>query len=70
MTQRKYREVTEADIGERIEVTDDYPGLTSPIDRRWHKRTLKRIDRARFRFQTDTGSVWKYARIEVTDDPT
>ncbi len=70
MTQRKYRDVTEDDIGERIEVTDDYPGLPSHVDRRWRKRTLQRIDRTRFQFQTDTGSVWRYARIEVTDDPT
>ena len=71
MTQRKYREVTEADIGKRIEVTDDYPGLPSPIDRRWHKRTLLRCRTGlKSPFQTDTGSVWRYARIEVTNDPT
>ena len=70
MTQPKYREVTEDDIGKRIEVTDDYPDLPSPIDRRWHKRTLKRIGCTRSPFQTDTGSVWRYARIEVTNDPT
>ena len=66
MTQRKYRDVTEADIGERIEVTDDRPTVEGIV---WHKRTLMKIVPASYPFMTDTGSVWKHARIEVTDDP-
>jgi hypothetical protein len=63
MTQRKYREVTEADIGKMIEVADERHA-------KWHKSTLQRCRTgSKYPFQTNTGSVWKYARIEVTDDP-
>ena len=67
MTQRKYREATEADIGKRIEVTDD-SSISKGIV--WHKRTLLKIVPALYPFMTDTGAVWKHARIEVTNDPT
>ena len=68
MTQRKYREVTEGDIGKRIEVTNDSVPF---FDANFHKRTLRRYRTgSKYPFQTNTGSVWKYARIEVTNDPT
>ena len=64
MTQRKYREVTEDDIGKQIEVTDERHA-------KWHKRTLCKINPStRFPFETKTGAVWRYARIEATNDPT
>ena len=65
MTQRKYREVTEADIGKVVQVTDD----SGPFfDANWHKRVLSKINRQlKFPFETKTGSVWKYARIEVAE---
>ena len=66
MTQRKYREVTEADIGKRIEVSDERHERYA----KWRKSTLL-IYRtgSKYPFQTSAGSVWKYARIEVTNDP-
>ena len=67
MNQRKFREVTEGDIGKRIEVTDDRPTVEGIV---WHKRTLLEIVPASHRYTTDTGSVWRYARIEATNDPT
>ena len=67
MTETKYRQPTEADIGKRIEVTDDWSISKGIV---WHKRTLLRIVCASYPFMTDTGAVWKYARIEVKDDPT
>ena len=67
MTQRKFREVTEDDIGKRIEVTDDWSISKGIV---WHKRTLLKIVPASYPFMTDTGAVWKYARIEVADDRT
>jgi hypothetical protein len=68
MTQRKYREVTADDIGKMIEVNDDKPTVS---DRYWYIRRLLYIkgDSA-FPFVTHPGARWKYARIEVTDDPT
>ena len=65
MTQRKYRDVTADDIGKRIEVTDD----SGPFfDANWHRRILSKINpQSKFPFETKTGSVWKYARIEVTE---
>jgi hypothetical protein len=62
MNQRKYRTPTEDDIGERIEVTDDWSIAKGII---WHKRTLLKIVCASDPFMTDTGAVWRYARIEV-----
>jgi hypothetical protein len=59
---RKYRTPTDADIGERIEVTDDWSIAKGII---WHRRTLLSIVCASYPFMTDTGAVWKYARIEV-----
>ena len=67
MTQRKYREVTEDDIGKMIEVTNDRSIRKGII---WHKRTLLEIIPASYPFRTDTGAVWRDARIEVTDGPT
>ena len=67
MTQRKFRNVTETDIGERIEVTDDWSMSKGIV---WHKRTLLKIVPASYPFMTDTGAVWKHARIEVADEPT
>ena len=64
MTQRKYRDVTEDDIGKRIEVTDERHA-------KWHNCTLRRYRTgSKHPFQTTKGSVWRYARIEVADDPT
>jgi hypothetical protein len=62
MSERKYRTPTEADIGERIEVTDDWSIAKGII---WHRRTLLEIVCASYPFVTDTGAVWRYARIEV-----
>jgi hypothetical protein len=62
MSERRYREVTEGDIGKRIEVTDDW-SITKGII--WHRRTLLEIVCASYPFVTDTGAVWRYARIEV-----
>ena len=61
-SERKYRTPTEADIGERIEVTDDWAIAKGII---WHRRTLLKIVCASYPFMTDTGAVWRYARIEV-----
>jgi hypothetical protein len=62
VSERKYREVTEADIGERIEVTDDWSISKGIV---WHKRTLLQIVCALYPFMADDGGVWKHARIEV-----
>jgi hypothetical protein len=62
VSERKYRTPTEADIGERIEVTDDW-SISKGIA--WHRRTLLKIVCASHPFMTDTGAVWRYARIEV-----
>lgn len=67
ITERKYREVTEADIGERIEVTDDWSISKGIV---WHERTLLRIVPENQPYMTDNGAVWHFARIEVKDDPT
>ena len=67
MTQRKFRNVTEADMGERIEVTDDWSISKGIV---WHKRTFLRIVRGSDPFMTDDGGVWRYARIEAPNDPT
>ena len=62
MSERKFRDVTEGDIGKQIEVTDERHA-------NWHKRLLGKINPStRFPFETKTGAVWRYARIEVTDD--
>ena len=67
MTQRKYREPTEDDIGKQIEVTDDRPTVKNAG---WHNRTLEKIiPQSTWPFQTCEGSRWKYARIEATNDP-
>ena len=66
MTQRKYRNVTEDDIGKRIEVTDDWSISKGIV---WHGRTLMRIVPESYPFMADNGGVWRYARIEVTNDP-
>jgi hypothetical protein len=66
MTQRKFRDVTEADIGKRIEVTDDWSISRGIV---WHKRTLEKNFCASYPFMADNGGVWKHARIEVKDDP-
>lgn len=66
MTQRKFRDVTEADIGEQIEVTDDWSISKGLV---WHKRTLVKIVPASYPFVTTAGAVWKNARIEVSNDP-
>ena len=62
MSQRKYREVTAADIGKRIEVTDERPTVEGVV---WYKRTLLKIVPAQYPFMTDNGAVWSNARIEV-----
>jgi hypothetical protein len=62
VSERKYRTPTEADIGERIQVTDDWSISKGIV---WHKRTLVGIVCAAHPFMTDTGAVWRYARIEV-----
>ncbi len=62
VSERKYRTPTEADIGERIEVTDDWSIAKGIV---WHRRTLLEIVCAAYPFVTDTGAVWRYARIEV-----
>jgi len=63
VSERKYREVTEADIGKRVQVSDD----SGPAyDANWHRRTLRGLrSGSKYKFETDTGSIWKYARIEV-----
>jgi hypothetical protein len=62
VSERKYRTPTEADIAERIEVTDDWSIAKGII---WHRRTLLKIVCGSYPFMTDTGAVWRYARIEV-----
>ena len=63
VSQRRYREVTEGDIGKRVQVSDD-PGPA--CDANWRRRTLQSIRvESKYKFETDTGSIWKYARIEV-----
>jgi hypothetical protein len=63
VSERKYREVTEADIGKRVQVSDD-PGPA--YDANWHRRTLRSLRLgSKYKFETETGSIWKYARIEV-----
>jgi len=65
MTQRKYREVTDGDIGKRVEVSDD-PGPA--YNANWYRRTLQSIRAgSKYKFETDTGSIWKFARIEVAE---
>jgi hypothetical protein len=62
VSERKYRTPTESDIGQRIEVTDDWAIAKGIV---WHRRTLLKIVCASYPFMTDTGAVWRYARIEV-----
>ena len=67
MSQRKYREVTEDDIGKMIEVTDERPAVEGVV---WRYRKLLGIDTdSCFPFLSFPESRWKYARIEVADDP-
>ena len=62
MTQRKFREVTDDDIGKLVEVTDDWPKVS---DRDWNVRTLIEVEAdSGFPFVTYPGARWKYARIE------
>ena len=67
MTQRKYRDVTEDDIGKMIEVTD----FGIQFDWRvWQERTLKKISLfSKYKFRTTSREAFKYARIEVADEP-
>ena len=67
MSQRKFRQPTEADIGKRIWVTDDWSMFEDII---WHRRTLLKIVYASYPFVTDIGAAWRYARIEVTNEST
>ena len=63
VSKRRYREPTEGDIGKRVQVSDD-PGPA--YDANWHRRTLRGLRAgSKYKFETDTGSIWKYARIEV-----
>jgi hypothetical protein len=63
VSERRYREPTEKDIGKRVQVSDD-PGPA--YDANWHRRTLRGLrSGSKYKFETDTGSIWKYARIEV-----
>ena len=67
MTQRKYREATEADIGCMIEVTDSDP---TSDDCLWVLRVLFCVNENReFPFKTSRSGSWKHARIEATNDP-
>ena len=69
MTKRKFREVTEDDLGELIEATNDPPAYES---RRWYSRWLWYIDREQkypFKVFGMVDEAFRYARIEVTSDP-
>ena len=70
MSERKYREVTVDDLGKIIEATNDPPAHES---RQWCSRWLWYIDRDRkhpFKVFGVVDEAFRYARIEVTDDPT
>lgn len=67
MSEPKYRQPTSADIGKRIEVTEDWSISKGIV---WHKRTLIKIVHESYPFMTGNGGVLRYARIEVQNDPT
>jgi len=63
VSERKYREVTEADIGKLIEVTDYGQKFK---DRLWKLRRLSKVlEISSYPFSTTSGEYFKYARIEV-----
>jgi hypothetical protein len=63
VSERKYREVTEDDIGKIIEVTDYGHQFE---DRAWKEGRLSKIKkRFSYPFRTSTGEAFRFARIEV-----
>ncbi len=63
MSERRYREVTEGDIGKLIEVTDYGQEFK---DRLWKLRRLSKVlEISSYPFSTTSGEYFKYARIEV-----
>ena len=70
MTQRKFRDVTEGDLGKIIEATNDPPAYET---RQWCSRWLWYIDREQrypFKVFGIVDEAFRYARIEATNDPT
>jgi hypothetical protein len=63
VSERKYREVTEGDIGKLIEVTDYGQQFKY---RTWkEKRLSKVLEVSSYPFSTTSGEYFRYARIEV-----
>jgi hypothetical protein len=63
VSERRYREVTEGDIGKLIEVTDYGQEFK---DRLWKLRRLSKVlEISSYPFSTTSGEYFKYARIEV-----
>ncbi len=63
MSELKYREVTEGDIGKLIEVTDYGQQFEY---RAWKEERLAKLKKMSiYPFRTTSGEAFKYARIEV-----
>jgi hypothetical protein len=63
VSERRYREVTEADIGKLIEVTDYGQQFEY---RAWKEKRLAKLKKiSHYPFRTSTGEAFRFARIEV-----
>ena len=63
VSERKYREVTEADIGKLIEVTDYGHQFQNRL---WQAERLSKVVKiSAYPFRTTSGEAFKYARIEA-----
>ena len=63
MSEHRYREPTEADIGKLIEATDYGQQFQ---DRLWEAKRLSKVVKiSTYPFRTTSGEAFKYARIEV-----
>jgi hypothetical protein len=63
VSERRYREPTEADIGKLIEATDYGQQFQNRL---WEAKRLSKVVKiSTYPFRTTSGEAFKYARIEV-----
>jgi hypothetical protein len=63
VSERRYREVTESDIGKLIEATDYGRQFQNRL---WEAKRLSKVVKiSTYPFRTTSGEAFKYARIEV-----
>ena len=63
VSERRYREVTESDIGKLIEATDYGQQFQNRL---WEAKRLSKVVKiSTYPFRTTSGEAFKYARIEV-----